>query len=170
MYEILYVVLVNRGSAPACSDNIRRAWPIFFDLGKTQAGRDTLSSLFQMCTPLKTQSDVDQLALFVAMAWDTMAMGNFPYPSSYLTGGGPLLPAYPVRVACQQLAGTLSDDNALLSALSRAAAVYNNATQNLQCFDLPSDPNYDGIWDYQWCTQTLPQESYFGRDGVNERS
>ena len=23
----------------------------------------------------------------------------------------------------------------------------------VQCFDLPADPNFDGIWDYQWCTE-----------------
>jgi lysosomal Pro-X carboxypeptidase len=27
-------------------------------------------------------------------------MGNFPYPSSYMTNGAGDLPAYPVRVAC----------------------------------------------------------------------
>lgn len=34
------------------------------------------------------------------MGWDTMAMGNFPFPSSYLAGGIYMLPAYPVRKAC----------------------------------------------------------------------
>ena len=30
-------------------------------------------------------------------AIDTMAMGDYPYPSNYLTGGGPLLAAFPMR-------------------------------------------------------------------------
>lgn len=33
-----------------------------------------------------------------------MAMGNFPYPSSYMLNGQGELPAYPVRVACEALA------------------------------------------------------------------
>lgn len=39
------------------------------------------------------------LLLFPA-ARDYLAMGNFPYPSSYMTNGAGDLPAYPVRVAC----------------------------------------------------------------------
>lgn len=26
----------------------------------------------------------------------------------------------------------------------------------------------DGIWDYQWCTERLPQETYFTLDGVHD--
>lgn len=33
-------------------------------------------------------------------------MGNFPYPSSYMTNGAGDLPAYPVRVACDIMAST----------------------------------------------------------------
>jgi hypothetical protein len=33
---------------------------------------------------------------------------------------------------------------------------------------IPDDPNFDGIWDYQYCTEKMPQETYFGRDGVND--
>ena len=51
----------------------------------------------------------------------------------------------------------------LLEALGRAAAIFNNATGTLPCFTLPSDPNYDGIWDYQWCTYVV-QGAYGGRD------
>ena len=34
------------------------------------------------------------------------------------------------------------------------------------CFALPDDPNYDGIWDWQWCTELLPQETYFSLSGA----
>lgn len=30
------------------------------------------------------------------------------------------------------------------------------------------DPNYDGIWDYQWCSELLPQETYFTLDGKHD--
>jgi lysosomal Pro-X carboxypeptidase len=33
-----------------------------------------------------------------------MAMGNFPYPSSYILNGNGKLPPFPVRVACEALA------------------------------------------------------------------
>ena len=67
-------------------------------------------------------------------------MGNFPYPSNYLTGGGPNLAAWPVRVACEFMAddGNAFDrisgtDITLVEALGRAINVYYNATGDLVC-------------------------------------
>jgi lysosomal Pro-X carboxypeptidase len=39
--------------------------------------------------------------------------------------------------------------------------------RRLQCYSLPrSDPFFDGVqWDYQWCTQLLPEELYFPTRG-----
>lgn len=33
---------------------------------------------------------------------------------------------------------------------------------------MPTDYWLDGQWDYQWCTETIPEESYFTTDGVND--
>lgn len=71
-------------------------------------------------------------------------MGDFPYPSNYLTAGGPQMPAFPVSVACHHLESQL-DDEELLEALNAAASVYNNATLDLPCFTFPEDPNDDGL-------------------------
>jgi len=51
------------------------------------------------------------------------------------------------------------------SSLRAAAGVLYNVTGRERCFALPADPNYDGIWDYQWCTELLPQETYFSLSG-----
>jgi hypothetical protein len=88
-----------------------------------------------------------------------------------LTGGGPLLPAWPVRAACESLADpglATGDPWALLQAFEAAGSVFNNATQDIACYDVPTDYWLDGIWDYQWCTETIPEESYFTTDGVND--
>ena len=80
-------------------------------------------------------------------------MGNFPYPSNYLTNGGPLLPAFPVRVACESLADpalATGDPWVLLAAMNAGANVFNNATLNLACYDVPTDYWLDGQWDWQW--------------------
>ena len=29
-------------------------------------------------------------------------------------------------------------------------------------------PNFDGIWNYQWCTELLPQETYFSLNGTTD--
>jgi lysosomal Pro-X carboxypeptidase len=73
------------------------------------------------------------------------------YASNYLTGNGPLLPAFPVRAMCAQLANATlaSDPWALLAAFNAAGSVFNNATQNIECYVLPTDLYLDGIWDYR---------------------
>ena len=139
------------GSADACEANVRAAW----DAMEAAAAEDSarLSQVMQLCTPLGGEGDVYALKIMHLNAWDTCAMGNFPYPSNYLTGGGvnPLLPAWPVRAMCEKLADpSLKNDKwALLAAFNAAGAVFNNATQNVQCYALPTDLFLDGIWDYQ---------------------
>jgi hypothetical protein len=88
-----------------------------------------------------------------------------------------------------------SRPTALLQAFVAAAAVFNNCTQDVQarsppplshlplaparaptlmltrllcqCYSLPADdPFFDGLqWDYQWCTQLLPEELFFPMRG-----
>ena len=84
-------------------------------------------------------------------------MGNYPYASSYMTGGAVLLPAYPARVACSHLSTPINpgtNATGLYAAVAAAVAVIVNATGTLPCF--PIDPNpyshpamkYDGKWDW----------------------
>ncbi|TYZ63936.1 hypothetical protein PybrP1_002902 [[Pythium] brassicae (nom. inval.)] len=156
------------GAAPNCVPNAKKAWPKLFALAETAAGRETLARVFRLCAPLEQAADGERVAMLVLFGFDNLAMGNFPYPSSYLTGGAVDLPAWPVRAACQHLAGDFADgadDEQLLAALRDAGNVFNNATQDVQCLKLPSEQDFDGIWDYQWCTQMLPQETYFSSNG-----
>jgi len=98
-------------------------------------------------------------------------MGNYPFPSTYISGGAPL-PAFPARVACSLLTindGSADDDSALMVATGAAVNLLYNATESPSssggCFgDLPSrDDELDGIWDVQWCSQLMCQETYFSR-------
>jgi len=157
------------GSAPACVANVQAAWQFLFHAAQTPAGLANLTTTFKLCSSL-IPSEVEALAMLQMNAWDTMAMGNYPYPSNYLTGGGPLLAAWPVRTACSNLAdATLVDDPwRLLRAFRQATDVFNNATQDVLCYTLPTDIWEDGIWDYQWCTEMLPEETYFSSDGVHD--
>lgn len=93
------------------------------------------------------------------------------FSTDYLTNGGPLLPAWPVRAACDALADpelATGDPWVLLAAFNAASSVFNNATLDIACYDVPTDYWLDGIWDYQWCTESIPEESYFTTDGVND--
>lgn len=158
------------GAAGNCVPNAKKAWPKLFALAATATGRAKLTQLFRLCEPLTDAADGERVAMLVLFGFDNLAMGNFPYPSSYLTGGAVDLPAWPVRTACDHLAGEFGDDDddQLLVALRDAGNVFNNATQDLECLALPSPQDFGGIWDYQWCTQLLPQETYFSSNGETD--
>eukprot|EP00940_MAST-03C_sp_MAST-3C-sp2_P001488 g1488.t1 len=160
------------GSAKRCSDNVRGAWKALdtmFDQG--QNGQRQIRDLLRLCSPPRSFSDLFAIKLFLQMAWDSMAMGNFPFPSSYLAFGVAELPAFPFRRACDFLADEFEegeDDEALIRALGLATSIFNNATKSVDCFVPPADSEYDGVWDYLWCTETLCQETYFGRNGRDD--
>lgn len=96
-------------------------------MGATHEGRSQLSSIFRMCSPVANADEAEQLALLVTMSLDTMAMGNFPYPSTYLSDSPDVpLPAWPVRAACTAMDVAASDDEddaSLLEGLRDAASV-----------------------------------------------
>mmetsp|Transcript_8029 Transcript_8029/g.11883 ORF Transcript_8029/g.11883 Transcript_8029/m.11883 type:complete len:629 (+) Transcript_8029:96-1982(+) len=163
------------GSAPECSSNVREAFQALFHLADQSQGLETLTNIFHPCQPFQSMQDVHKLSLYHLNAWDSMAMGNYPYPSNYLiyqqTNDASIqLPAFPVRAACNHMSGAFNhnDTARLLSALRDAGNVYYNATGTEHCFDLPEDVNFDGIWDYQFCTELLPQETCFKRDGIHD--
>ena len=53
-------------------------------------------------------------------AFDSFAMGNYPYPSSYMGGA---LPAWPMRAACQLLASPRLSSTQLLAVRSQCSCV-----------------------------------------------
>eukprot|EP00939_MAST-03C_sp_MAST-3C-sp1_P002189 g2189.t1 len=158
------------GSAPRCASNVRNSWEAMDRLFATgESGRRKIRDRLSLCEPPRSDSDLFAIKVYMQMAFDSMAMGNFPFPSSYLANGVAVLPAFPFRAACDYLAGDFADnDEALVEALGHAAAVFNNASKQVLCFEPPTDAEYDGIWDYLWCTETLCQETYFGRNGVDD--
>ena len=112
--------------------------------------------------PLATREDAQLVADWASAAFDSCAMGMFPYPSSYLLNGDAELPAWPVRAMC---AGKLSAANltgvAALEALAEGISVYFNATGDSVCYDplggggSSSDAtDEDGsLWGWQYCSQ-----------------
>jgi hypothetical protein len=65
-----------------------------------------------------------------------IAMGNYPYSSSYLMHGLSMLPAWPVESACLSLEFPLATDKALMEAVRMAGAVFHNNSFDQQCFNI----------------------------------
>jgi lysosomal Pro-X carboxypeptidase len=98
------------------------------------------------------------------------------YPSNYLVfqqtrDPSVTLPAWPMCAACAPFGNSsavLPPPHVLLAAMAQAADVFYNASGRETCYELPDDPEFDGIWDYQWCTERLPQETYFELTGASD--
>jgi lysosomal Pro-X carboxypeptidase len=172
-----YYAVITRGAqevSDSCSANIRSVWPLIFEDGQTDQGRQHLTAAFSLCSPLRTADDALALALWIRGIFDTLSIGNYPYPSSYLTAGAVLLPANPIRVACSFLTARFDRGRDLYSAMKSAAAVLANATADMSCFDIPPNPythpeaSYDGIWDYQRCTEMMPDSFWFTANGYSD--
>jgi len=79
---------------------------------------------------LSSKDDMENLRDWVNNALGYMAMGNYPYPSSYMTSGEGSLPAYPMRVMCEYLKKPNMQGDELLSAMAKSVGLYYNATKN----------------------------------------
>ncbi|KAG2492517.1 hypothetical protein HYH03_009182 [Edaphochlamys debaryana] len=160
------------GSAPACADNVRDTWDLLRIYGGDDAGRKFLATGLGLCpsVPLSSEDDVAYLREWLGAAFDMMAMGNFPYPSAYITNGHGELPAFPVRVACTFVASDNLSDSELLAAMGKAVGVFYNHTGEAACLDpwagTDPDSDHDGDWwDFQWCAEMLMP---FSKDGVTD--
>ena len=83
------------------------------------------------------------LKYYIRDAFDTLSMGNYPFPSSYLAGStAHALPAWPARVACSNLNDSMLRTSAatLFPAIREAIAVVYNVSKTEACFDLPDFP------------------------------
>ena len=216
------------GAHPDCVPAARATWAAIDAAAASAAGRSQLSSIFRLCTPLDDEllardaahartgsrresgggllpppptegSAAARLKALLLNVFDTLAMGNFPYPSNYLVfqqtrDPTVTLPAWPMRAACAHFAGAFNasgggaatgaaasvetvgeaagapraDD--LMRRMAAAAGVLYNASGKAKCYELPQSAldGDDGIWDWQYCTQRLPQETYFNLSGTDD--
>ena len=159
-----------------CSANLRAAFPLLDKLGATGEGRAQLKDAFRLCQIPSTSAKASMLKYMIRDAFDTLTMGNYPFASNYIAGTASLpVPAWPAEVACSKLNDSRLRTSAirLLPAVREAISVLYNVSQTANCFDLPDFPTAtdpmdtpnDGIWDWQWCTQQLPDSFWFGTSG-----
>lgn len=133
------------GSAPNCIPNVRRAFTSILELGKTDAGRQELVTLLKVCdsNTLDSEKDVSVIVDAVLDAYGNLAMGNYPYPTSYITSGESFLPAYPMRAACEYMKDDYAqnDTTGLLLAFRESFGVFLNSTKTEKCFFPAASPS-----------------------------
>jgi len=123
------------GAAPACADNVLAAWDEIRSLATTTDGRKTLSTAFKTCSPITTKGEAEGLIGWIQGPIGYMAMGNYPFPSDYMThGDGHPMVAWPMRVACAGLATPKMSGAALMVGMREFAKVWYNRTGiNAKC-------------------------------------
>eukprot|EP00440_Ansanella_granifera_P067452 gb/GFBE01073163.1/.p1 GENE.gb/GFBE01073163.1/~~gb/GFBE01073163.1/.p1 ORF type:complete len:226 (+),score=49.64 gb/GFBE01073163.1/:1-678(+) len=100
-----------------------------------------------------------------------MAMGSYPYASSYILNGRGFMPAYPLRKACGLIASAQEDQEKQFEALKDAVSIFYNATGAAgPCFNTQASGNKETTedaqkWDYLYCSGDF---QVFGRDGVHD--
>ena len=63
----------------SCASNIRASFGLLAREGKTSAGRARLADWFSLCAVPTDEYAVSMLAYFMRDAFDTLAMGNYPF-------------------------------------------------------------------------------------------
>jgi len=157
---ITYDVTTAAGASEFCELNLRKA---FEGEALTTLDPSLIRSSLKLC---EDDSIVDGELGWSATSWinealSYMAMGDFPYPSSYILNGDGLLPAFPVRVACESLATDMTGEQQVeewLAGLASFASVYYNSTGDLTCNQLSAPVNKESeivntLWNYQYCSQ-----------------
>merc|ERR1719215_2035656 len=110
------------GASDQCFENLRAAWPLLEQVGRTAHGLRMLSERVNTCHPL---TSYNELTTWASQPYFFMAEGNYPFPSTYITyalEGGPNspLPSWPMRVACKGL----TRDFGVLFALCASFYIY----------------------------------------------
>ncbi|EER02216.1 Dipeptidyl-peptidase 2 precursor, putative [Perkinsus marinus ATCC 50983] len=131
---------------------------------------------------LNSSDLANQMVAWATAPWAYLAMGNFPFPSNYITaamnvGGGADLPAHPVRVACEpfERLDTMptKKEGAHIRALAESLSIYYNASGELACNSFAEtdgggapipEGSCKGDYGFQTCTE-MP----WGQDSGTDR-
>lgn len=163
---------------PGCRAAMQAGFDAVLRQGATAAGRDLVSSAMRLCNPIQSADDATSLAYWATAAPAYLAMGSYPYPSSYMLNGQGVLPAFPIRGMCQGAVGhareeagspvpRLGSDQQALENLADAVGAWFNYSGLLKCYDWNAAPNpqtqRDGLlWDYLACTEMVMPQNQTG--------
>ncbi|CAH8532368.1 unnamed protein product [Heterobilharzia americana] len=133
-----------------CVKNIQHSWGNIASIGQGPDGKELLSNMFNVCTPINNVQDlIDYLADYLG----TISMVNYPYATSFLGS----LPAWPVKYICSGLSTYDPQQPAETSVSLFAKAVLSlmNYTGDEKCLNISgSIPGLDASgWEIQTCME-----------------
>lgn len=109
---VTYSASADAGAEPLCIQNLKSSYILLHDIGSTSAGRQYLSNQLNLCTPLESSQDIQQLLYYLQSPLFNLAEGSYPFPSSYitfaLTGTHAELPPWAMQVLCSSLGADYS--------------------------------------------------------------
>jgi hypothetical protein len=120
---VTYDTTPAAGAAGGCTAALRAAFHVLTaSIERREHAGDSLlsaegglklnkvSSALNICPRVKLNSTDDLYTVrdWASSAFDMMAMGNYPYASSYMLNGHGILPPFPMRVACDNALGVLA--------------------------------------------------------------
>jgi len=122
---------------------------------------------FDLCSIPSSANDVDAVVNYANGALGSMAMVNYPYPTSYLNP----LPANPVDTGCEAattyVIGTDDPEGDTLKAMNEAVSIYWAGLGD-DCLDLygtqTNDVDENG-WDILYCNEMVMP---FAQSGVSD--
>ena len=119
-------------------------------------GLASISKSFNLCSPMKSDSDYAQLIGWIRNSFAQLAMMDYPYPTNFISP----LPGWPVKKSCQLLLGA-SDPIGGLAKASKLVYGTHTCTDMWKEYVACADPTGCGLgfnsyaWDYQACTEVL---------------
>jgi hypothetical protein len=109
---VTYSASSAAGSEPLCIHNLKSSYLLLHDIGSTSSGREFLSEELNLCSPLQSSQDIQQLLSYLQSPLFNLAEGSYPFPSSYitfaLTGTHAELPPWAMQVMCSSLGADYS--------------------------------------------------------------
>lgn len=147
-----------------CVDTIRNSYKSLISVASEKTGLNYISETFNLCSPFKNISQIDSLQNWMESGWGNVAMGNYPYPTSFLNP----MPKWPVSAVCDRLSIKKPSQKQAVASLANAVQIFFNYTGAVKCLDLNAEivPDISGnFWFFQTCTE-FPMP--FCADGKND--
>lgn len=146
-----------RDISPKCEQGVRDGFSLLkLWASQGSAGMRKITKVFNLCSPAKEEADYRHLLLWIRNAFTSLAMGDYPYPTTFIAN----LPAYPVKYACTAMANANSTAEGLFEMSEMVYGklkCHNIWNEFIEC----ADPTGCGLgmdslaWDFQACTEII---------------